>query len=281
MALVSKSKKIDVHYQEKSKKENIDIDVESVSDSNSECVEEKPSFGQYITTKKPYSYNAYFISFAWNGIDLIDRWELQRKIDYTHASELANSMKRDYKLYKSFVSYDPIHIGYRTDLTENKYYILDGQHRLEAYKYFYSTNKYPIQQIPAILWMASSEHQFVELFNKINSRLSIDKLKLVQVKLLEIFSALEKKYTGGIFGTNRPKINKEIFADKLKNTEFIHKLTSEEIINNLITINNNIRKLPRGSRIKPNCSSDTHARAEYLDWFLGLDKNMNWMEEIK
>jgi hypothetical protein len=275
------SKKIKIFYDEKANKQddygNMD-ELENELEEENHVNETEPYFENFITSRHKYTKNSEFITFGWNGIDFLERWELQRKIDYVHASALATSMKRDYKNNKEFISYDPIHLAIRAD---NKYYVLDGQHRLEAYKYFYSSNKYPIQQIPAILWKTESDHDFIELFNKINSRLSIDKVKLVQVKLFEIFELLEKKYTNGIWGLNRPRINKEIFAEKLRNTDFIHKLTTEQIVSKLISINIQIRKIPRDLRIKPNCSSNIHNLAEQLDFFLGLDKSMEWIEQIK
>jgi hypothetical protein len=237
-------------------------------------------FDNYIIqdSVQNYTSNAQFLRFCWNGIGLLDKWELQRKVDIDHVNELAKSMYSDYKKNKEFTSYDPVHLGKKKG--DDKFYVLDGQHRLEAYNYFYKLNKFPIQQIPTIVWYTKNEADFIELFHKINSRLSIDKLKLVQIKLLEIFEGLENKYEKNIWGSNRPKINKELFTDKLRNTESIHKLTTGEILIKLYKINENIRGLPRNSRVKPNCASSIHTSAENIDFFLGLDKNMSWINEI-
>lgn len=238
------------------------------------------NFANYIigTSMKKYTSNSEFIRFGWNGIDLLDRWELQRKVNMDHATKLAYSMRTDYKIHKEFISYDPIHIGKIEN--ESPYYVLDGQHRLEAYNYFYQKNEYPIQQIPAIIWYVKNQSEFVNIFHKINDRISIDKLKLVQIKLLEIIAALEDKYGKSIWGLNRPKINKDIFIDKLKDTDFIHKLTTDEILNALFKINDKIRGLPRNSRVIPKCGNEIHHKAENLDFFLGLDKQMSWISNI-
>ena len=238
------------------------------------------NFKNYIIPKsiQPYTKNADFCRFNWNGIEFLDRWELQRKVDKNHATELAKSLKADHKKYGEFIFYDPVHIGKKAN--DNKYYVLDGQHRLEAYQYFYERNVYPIQQIPAILWYASDEENFIELFHKINSRLSIDKLKLIQIKLLEIFEGMEKKYGKNIWGINRPKINKDMFCQKLRNSESVNNLSTEEILTNLFKINEDLRKLPRALRIKPNCGTSVHNSAETMDFFLGLDKAMGWVAKI-
>ncbi len=235
------------------------------------------NFQNYIIPEsvQVYTKNAEFCRFNWNGIEFLDRWELQRKVDIRHATELAKSLKADHIKYGEFIFYDPVHIGKKAN--DDKYYVLDGQHRLEAYQYFYERNIYPIQQIPAILWYANNEEQFIELFYKINSRLNIDKLKLIQIKLLEIFEGMEKKYGKNIWGINRPKINKDLFTQKLRNSESVHNSSTEEILTNLFKINENLRKLPRSLRIKPNCTTNVHNSAETMDFFLGLDKKMEWL----
>ena len=238
------------------------------------------NFKNYIIADSinPFTKNAEFCRFSWNGIELLEKWELNRKVDKNHATELAKSMLNDFKKYKEFIFFDPVHIGKKKN--DSKYYVLDGQHRLEAYLYFYERNKYPIQQIPAIIWYTEDQEHFLELFNKINSRLSIDKLKLMQLKLLDIISGLENKYGKSIWGLNRPKINKELFCEKIKNNDKCNKITSEEILNKLFTINEKIRGKPRSLRVKPNVNTSIHNSAETMDLFLGLDKTMSWINEI-
>ena len=260
------------------KENNEEDDMNDVD--NADLTVSEDNFTNYIIPEsiQPYTKNAESCKFNWNGILLLEKWELQRKVDIKHATNLAKSLKKDYIKYGEFIFYDPIHIGKKTN--DNKYYVLDGQHRLEAYQYFYERNSYPIQQIPIILWYANDEEHFIELFHKINSRLSIDKLKLIQIKLLEIFEGMEGKYGKNIWGIKRPKINKDMLAEKLKNSESVHKLSTEEILNKLFKINENLRKMPRSSRVKPTCVTSIHNSAETMDFFLGLDKIMKWIEEI-
>lgn len=287
--IVSKfNKNIDVNNKDDEDSENNeDNENEYDTDSNLDELENNfetnfvpDNFKNYIIPEsiQPYTKNAEFCRFNWNGIELLDRWELQRKVDKNHATELAKSLKADHKKYGEFIFYDPVHIGKKKN--DNKYYVLDGQHRLEAYQYFYERNIYPIQQIPAILWYATDEEHFIELFHKINSRLSIDKLKLIQIKLLEIFEGMEKKYGKNIWGINRPKINKDMFTQKLRNSESVHDSSTEEILTNLFKINEDLRKLPRTLRVKPNCATSIHNSAETMDFFLGLDKKMTWIANI-
>ena len=286
---VNKFIKIVIEYENnKDNKENEGSeDDEDDTDNNLSKLENEfetfcvpDNFKNYIIPEsiQPYTKNAVSCRFNWNGIEHLDRWELQRKVDKNHATELAKSLKTDHTKNGEFIFYDPVHIGKKAN--DNKYYVLDGQHRLEAYQYFYERNVYPIQQIPAILWYATDEENFIELFHKINSRLSIDKLKLIQIKLLEIFEGIEKKYGKNIWGINRPKINKDMFCQKLRSSESVHNLSTEQILINLFKINENLRKLPRALRIKPNCATSVHNSAESMDFFLGLDKGMSWIANI-
>lgn len=256
------------------------IQEENLEEEDLEEEFDTDCFQNYIIaeTIKPFTKNAEYCKFNWNGIELLEKWELNRKVDKVHATNLAKSMLNDYTKYKEFIFFDFIHIGKKKN--DSKYYVLDGQHRLEAYLYFYERNKYPIQQIPSIIWYADDDEHFFELFNKINSRLSIDKLKLMQIKLLDIITGLENKYGKNIWGINRPKINKNLFCDKLKNNDNAHKLSSDEILIKLFTINEKIRVKPRASRVKPNVNISIHNSAESMDLFLGLDKTMSWINEI-
>lgn len=254
---------------------------EDYSETNSEIdSDENDNFENYINKDSisPFTKNAKFCTFNWNGIEFLDKWELQRTIDKKHATNLAREMFKDYKKNNQFTFYDPIHVGKKKD--DEKYYVLDGQHRLEAYLYFFRKNEYPVQQIPVIIWYVETENDFIELFQKINKRLTLDKLQLIQIKLLEIFDKLEKKYGKTIFGINRPKINKEVFSDTLRNTDNAHKMTSQEIFDKLVEINNEIRGLSRNNRLTKKLSSSIHESAENMDFFLGLDRTMSWMSKI-
>jgi hypothetical protein len=71
-----------------------------------------------------------------------------------------------------------------------------------------------------------------------------------------------------------------MFCQKLRNSESVHNLSTEEILTNLFKINEDLRKLPRALRIKPNCVTSIHNSAETMDFFLGLDKGMGWIANI-
>ena len=276
------NKNIDKH---KSKSINLnvsDVENEQTEDefsSDNTCINEE-NFQHYIVdgSISRFSVGSNYCQFKWNGIKYIDRWELQRKVNLDHANELLNDMIADFEKFKEFRFIDLIHIGKKKD--DDKYYVLDGQHRLEAYNMLCESNKYPIQNIPIVLWTVDNDKSFVDLFQKINNRLNLDKLKLFQIKLLEIFEGLEKKY-GKIFGKNRPKINKDKFIDNLNDNDNVHNLSTEEILDKLIKINENIRSKPRTNRVQgTTIPMHIHRSADDIDFFLGLDKQMKWVNDI-
>lgn len=222
--------------------------TDEIEETADEC-DEYDNFENYIVKDsiKKYNNKAIFCHYLWNGTEFIDRWELQRKIDENHAKKLICSMEKDYKKYKEFIFYEPIHLG-KINNNDN-YKIIDGQHRLESYQYLLETNKYSIQKIPCIIWNLENEKDFIKLFDKINSRISINKNKLIQYKMCDVIKLLEETYSNDIWGRNRPRINKELFIDKMRENNNVHNLDAVDIITKIKNINNNIRSLSRKKKM--------------------------------
>src|SRR3990167_10136649 len=123
-------------------------------------------------------------------IQLLDA-ELNRKISNDHVNKIRKEMINDYKNNGEFIFYEPVHLTIKTD---NLFYIIDGQHRLLAYHKLYKKNKYPIQHIPCVIWFPKTENEFIEIFDKINSRTLLDKTKLFNYKMNEIIVWLDETY---------------------------------------------------------------------------------------
>ena len=228
----------------------------------------------YIIKKIKYNDNAEFGFIKWNGLHFINIWELQRSINNKHVQNIIQNMEINFEEKHKFNFYDPIHIA----LENNEYLIIDGQHRLEAYKILFNKNTYPIQNVPCIIWHIKTDKERLELFDTINQRTIFDKKKLFRYKIIDIIEEL-KRY-GNIWGGHRPKIDKELFIKKMELNNNVHKMESSEIIKKIIEINNNIRQLPRNKRCNTKCSTQVHNKAETIDFFLGYDKNMDWINDI-
>jgi hypothetical protein len=97
---------IDLDYilskkEKKEIKKEYDCDMMEEGDSDIEEIDTE-DFTNYIDFSQKISMTStsLFTKFSWNGAELIDRWELQRTIDYDKASGIANEMIRYYKKNK-------------------------------------------------------------------------------------------------------------------------------------------------------------------------------------
>lgn len=239
------------------------------------------TISKYIVQDKITEFNSQsiFCYYLWSGIDDLDRWELNRKVNEDQVKKIYKEMKSDYTKKGNFIFYEPVHLGIKSD---NIFYVIDGQHRLLACAKLYKKNKYPIQQIPCIIWFPESDEEFIEIFDKINSRTHLDKTKLFNYKIIEIIGWMDKNYgkTETIWGKNRPKINKDLFVEKMRQTDSIHKLESEEIIKKITNHNIRLRGMQRNKRCSKQISDSVHNHAESMDLFLGLDKELEWIKSI-
>ncbi len=257
-------------------------------DSNEEDEEEEKvnlnvdteAFGDYILKEsvRPYNDNSYYCQFLWSGIEHLDHWELQRKLNRDHAKTILSQMKKDYNKKNQFIFYDVIHLGIKPD---GNYYVIDGQHRLVAYYNLYLKNKYPIQKVPAVIWKTTSDDDFLEIYERINKRVPFD-VTPFNKKILDIIFQMENHFgnSNTIWGKKRPKIDKTLFISEMDTNDSVHKLDADTIMKKIIDINVKIRGLPRSKRTDIKIPNATHASAESIDFFLGYDKNLAWIHDI-
>jgi hypothetical protein len=237
---------------------------------------------QYILQEKITEFNSksIFCYYLWSGIENLDRWELNRKINLEHVKKIYKEMTKDYEKSNEFIFYEPVHLAIKTN---SIFYVIDGQHRLLACAKLHKKNKYPIQQIPCVLWFPKSENEFIEIFDKINSRTPLDKTKLFNYKINEIIEWIDKTWGKKecLWGKTRPKINKDLFVEKMRESDSVHKLDTNDIMEQIKKINSKIRGMGRNKRCdKKTISDSVHNHAESIDFFLGYDKELEWIEEI-
>lgn len=250
----------------------------SVSDTGIEI--EEDHFGNYILkeSKSIYNYNSFYCQFLWSGIEHLDHWELQRKVNKEHAKQILIQMKKDYKSTGKFIFYDVIHLGLKSD---GKYYVIDGQHRLVAYYNLFFKNIYPVQKVPAVIWDTKTDDEFLEIYERINKRVPFD-VTPFHKKILDIIFQMDNTFGNGssIWGKKRPKIDKNLFIEEMKTNDDVHKLDADTIVKKIIEINIKIRGLPRSKRSDGKITSQIHASAEEMDFYLGYDKSLKWIHEI-
>lgn len=236
---------------------------------------------KYIVPDKITDYNSKAIMcyYLWSGSEELDRWELNRKINEEHVQKIYKQMALDYQKTNEFIFYEPVHLAIKTN---SVFYVIDGQHRLLACAKLYKKNKYPIQQIPCVIWFPKSDEEFIEIFDKINSRTPMDKTKLFNYKINELIIWFDKTWGNkySIWGKTRPKINKDLMVVKMRESDSIHKLETDQIIEIIKKINEKIRGTSRNKRCKKAVSDSVHNNAETINFFLGYDKELGWIEDI-
>jgi hypothetical protein len=85
-----------------------------------------------------------------------------------------------------------------------------------------------------------------------------------------------------VTGKKRPKINKDLFVEKMRSNDSIHKLEVSEICEKINAHNIKLRGMLRNKRFVGKIISDSiHIHAETIDFYLGYDKNLNWIELIQ
>ncbi len=259
--------------------DNTISEYESDEEENEEL---KDTFKNYIIKEsiRTYNHNSYYCQFLWSGISHLDHWELQRKVNKDHARAILKQMKKDYEVNKKFTFYDVIHLGRKAN--DDTYYVLDGQHRLIAYDNLHIRNLYPIQKVPAVIWETNSDEEFLEIYERINKRVPFD-ITPFNKKILDVIFQMDNTFGKGtnIWGKKRPKLDKVLFIDEMKTNDSIHKLDADTIVKKLIEINVKIRGLPRSKRTNDKVSGQVHTNAEEIDFFLGYDKSLKWIHEIK
>ena len=122
----------------------------------------------YIKNKIRYNNYAEFSFIQWNGLHFIKISELQHTINNNHVKNIIKDMEINYNKTNNFIFYDPIHFA----CDNNNYYIIDGYHRLKAYKILFNKNKYPIQNIPCIIWYTTTEYNKEYIYDKIHERIT-------------------------------------------------------------------------------------------------------------
>lgn len=117
---------------------------------------------------------------------------------------------------------------------------------------------------------------------RINNRLIIKKNDFIKYKTLEIIEGLDKKFKNiKIWGTNRPKINKNTFIEKIKNNPSVENMESHDVIKKILKLNDKIRKKDRKDRCGKIISTKIHNYAEENDFYLFYNKELEWINDIK
>jgi hypothetical protein len=204
-------------------------------------------------------------------------WALNRKIDRDHVRLLFDAYEKDVKIGQQICFFDMIHITYNIVSDEVK--VIEGQHRIQALEEI--RRKYPAYEckFPAVLWNVSDDNDMMHLLHIVNNRKHFELEANISYEISDIISTLSDHFQTNIWGEFRPFMSKPVFIDKLKQKiNYIRQEydSVEEYVDKLIQINEEIGKLPKYKR--GGGTKSTNEKAEEMGFFLGLDKNMCWLE---
>jgi len=204
-------------------------------------------------------------------------WALNRKIDREHVRLLFEAYEKDAKIGQQICFFDMIHITYNVVSDEVK--VIEGQHRIQALEEI--RRKYPAYEckFPAVLWNVSDDNDMMHLLHIVNNRKHFELESNISYEISDIVSTLSDHFQTNIWGEFRPFISKTVFIEKLKQKiDHIRQEydSVEDYVTKLIQINEDIGKLPKYKR--GGGTKSTNEKAEEIGFFLGLDKNMGWLE---
>lgn len=72
---------------------------------------------KYIVHDKITNFNSKSIMcyYLWSGIEELDRWELNRKINLEQVKKIYKEMVTDYQKFNEFIFYEPVHLAIKTN----------------------------------------------------------------------------------------------------------------------------------------------------------------------
>lgn len=203
-----------------------------------------------------YSERDYIKQFNITDIyDEIKKVSFQRDLDTSRINEI-----KDYLQKKQYISEGSTDITYpllgiiTLGVFNEKYYCIDGQHRLNAY-YSLVSDKNQVKIIVHIIKVDS----FVELrdkFKQINQSVQVPDYLLyeenndTQLKIKEavrnittIFRSFFVKQTTSTRRVYRPRMRQSELEDNLFHSKLINDMSSDQIINYIMSINDKLNTL--------------------------------------
>ena len=285
------SKKLtDKKYKEDKKVKNISSQAQLVTPAKtieeSDEPEPKSQIDDFFDNVEPLSsfpnskHKGYMANCSMKCLHILHSpiWALNRKIDSVHVRLLFDAFEKDVKSGESICFFDMIHITYNVLSDEVK--VIEGQHRIQALEEI--QRKYPEYdcKFPAILWNVSDDNDMMHLLHIVNNRKHFELEENINYEISDIVSTLSDRFEINIWGDFRPFMNKSVFIEKLRDKmdDIRQKYASvDEICSKLIQINEDIEKLPKYKR--GGGTKSTNEKAEEIGFFLGLDKEMKWLDK--
>lgn len=173
---------------------------------------------------------------------------------------------------------EPFILGKKDD----KYHILDGQHRIE---YLRLNHQYNNNYIFIDIRICESESEIMRQLQIINDRrimkIEVDTRKIKYGEFIELFR--NNKYFKVIFKKNRPYINSDTLSSVIVNSDYFQSNQNKpiDILNKIIEINNFISKLDKSKwSIEPKVDDYYAQKAKETRYYLTFDKEYYPIKEL-
>ncbi len=217
------------------------------------------------------SRNVYkiFVKDLMNGIDKSD-------IIYNENNRFVDKSRR----FDNFdiTTIEPIILGFKDD----KYHILDGQHRIE---YLKCNHQYDNDYILIDIRVCNDEIEIMRQLQIINDRrimkVEIDTRKIKYGQFIELFK--NTSHFKVIFKKNRPYINPDTLSSVIVNSDYFQSSQNKpiDILNKIIQINNFISKLPKNKWSIETIIDDNYIqKAKETRYYLTFDKEYYPIKEL-
>lgn len=173
---------------------------------------------------------------------------------------------------------EPIILGKKND----KYHILDGQHRIE---YLRVNHEFNHQYIFIDIRICESETEIMRQLQIINDRrimkIEVDTRKIKYSEFIELFK--NNKIFKVCFKKNRPYINPDTLSSVILNSDYFQSNQNKpiHILNKIIEINNFISKLDKSKwSIEPKIDDYYTQKAKETRYYLTFDKEYYPIKEL-
>jgi hypothetical protein len=200
-------------------------------------------------------------------------WSCNRPVDQSHIDKLTSLIKKE-GLKGIFTV---------ATFNNNRYYIIDGQHRYYSLQNLYNENFEFYDKIIVDINIVKDEEEIVELFKTVNKSKPLTPRETPCVVLLKTVNEMERLHPRGIKDNNRtiyPYITKKQLSDILlpvvneNPRDYKTYIEFLERLNNYFSNRENIRnaKLNNGKFLE---------KANSSGFYLGIDTRFSWIEDLK
>ena len=244
-----------------------------------------------VTKKYTYPHTfinlpAYHVLIDIKYIYLFDFYGGNRKIISSHIKNIYKSLEKKFKNNEEIFLGGIIIIAYY----DNQFYIIDGQHRIQALKKLYKKNKKKLKyKIRCDVVFCKDEKNLRSMLRIINNVEKTDTLILKTGTKTILYEKFKEEFDIKIFSKSlnprTPYINLDLLCRKIVKNN-LHKHNIEYVFQLLKDINDEfteytIEELSQINDKKIKITDSMISKAKKYKMFLGFDKEYSFVKEIK